>query len=65
MFGSPEMTIVATESREGEVVLIDRGRWAGRFVAAAFCDEHPPAEADTAPDRLDPELLAAQARSRV
>ncbi len=32
MFGSPEVTIVATESREGEVVLIDRGRWAPRFL---------------------------------
>ena len=32
MFGSPAVTIVATESREGEVVLIDRGRWARRFL---------------------------------
>ncbi len=32
MIGSPEVTIVATESREGEIVLIDRGRWARRFL---------------------------------
>lgn len=28
MFGSTAVTIVASDSREGEVVLIDRGRWA-------------------------------------
>ncbi len=28
MFGSTSVRVVATESREGEVVLIDRGRWA-------------------------------------
>jgi len=32
MFGSAEITVVATESREGEVVLLDRGRWTERFV---------------------------------
>ncbi len=32
MFGSPEVTIVATRSREGEVVLIDRGQWTGRLL---------------------------------
>ncbi|MCP4658541.1 MAG: aminopeptidase [bacterium] len=32
MFGSTEITIVATESREGEVVLVDRGCWTERFV---------------------------------
>ncbi len=32
MFGSTEVTIVATRSREGEVVLIDQGRWAERFL---------------------------------
>ncbi len=31
MFGSKEVTVVASECREGEVVLIDRGRWAARF----------------------------------
>lgn len=31
MFGSPEVTITAVESTEGEVVLIDRGHWADRF----------------------------------
>jgi leucyl aminopeptidase (aminopeptidase T) len=31
MFGSASVSVVATESREGEVVLIDRGRWAERF----------------------------------
>ncbi len=34
MFGSTEVSIVATRSREGEVVLIDRGEWAERFLAA-------------------------------
>ncbi len=33
MFGSPEVTVVATESLKGEVVLIDRGRWARKFLA--------------------------------
>lgn len=28
MFGSPEVSIVATRSRKGEIVLIDRGNWA-------------------------------------
>ncbi len=32
MFGSTEVTIVATSSREAEVVLIDRGRWTERFL---------------------------------
>ena len=35
MFGSAEVTIVATESREGEVGLIDRGRWEKRFLEAS------------------------------
>lgn len=30
-FGSPEVTVVAARSREGEVVLVDRGNWSGRF----------------------------------
>ncbi len=34
MFGSTEVTIVATQSREGEVVLIDRGQWTERFLTA-------------------------------
>ncbi len=34
MFGSTEVTIVATKTREGEVVLIDRGEWSERFLAA-------------------------------
>ena len=34
MFGSTEVTIVATRSREGEVVLIDRGEWTERFLSA-------------------------------
>ncbi len=33
MFGSPAVSVVASKSREGEVVLIDRGRWSERFVA--------------------------------
>ena len=32
MFGSKEVKIVATRNREGEVVLIDRGRWSERFM---------------------------------
>ncbi len=32
MFGSTLVSVFATNSREGEVVLIDRGRWAKRFV---------------------------------
>lgn len=31
MFGSKEVTIVATKSREGEVVLLERGEWSERF----------------------------------
>ncbi len=31
MFGSPAVSAVASASREGEVVLIERGRWAERF----------------------------------
>lgn len=31
MFGSKDVTIVATKSREGEVVLLDRGEWTERF----------------------------------
>ena len=31
MFGSPEVSIVATRSRKGEVGLIDRGNWAEPF----------------------------------
>ncbi len=31
MFGSASVQVVATESREGELVLISRGRWAERF----------------------------------
>ena len=32
MFGAPEVTVHATESRDGEVVLIDRGHWTRRFL---------------------------------
>jgi aminopeptidase len=32
MFGSKEVTIVATRSREGEVLLLDQGCWPERFV---------------------------------
>lgn len=32
MFGSHEVSVCATRSREGAVVLIDAGRWAERFV---------------------------------
>ncbi|MCP4663679.1 MAG: aminopeptidase, partial [bacterium] len=31
MFGSPEVTVVATQSREDEVVLLEGGRWTERF----------------------------------
>lgn len=31
MFGSPEVTIRATESRDGEVLLIENGRWTDPF----------------------------------
>ena len=31
MFGSALVSVVASESREGEVVLIDRGQWTKRF----------------------------------
>ncbi len=31
MFGSEDVTIVATRSREGEVVLLERGHWTERF----------------------------------
>ncbi len=34
MFGSAEVTIVATETAEGEVVLIENGRWTERFLDA-------------------------------
>ncbi len=34
MFGSTEVTIVATRTREGEVMLIDRGEWTERFLSA-------------------------------
>ena len=34
MFGSPEVTVVATRTRRGEVVLIDRGSWSDRFLEA-------------------------------
>ncbi len=34
MFGSTEVTITASNSREGEVVLIDRGAWSERFLSA-------------------------------
>ncbi|HEX9734368.1 MAG TPA: aminopeptidase [Thermoanaerobaculia bacterium] len=34
MFGSSEVTIVATRSVEGEVVLIENGRWTERFLEA-------------------------------
>lgn len=30
-FGSPEVTVIATDTREGEVVLLERGFWAGRL----------------------------------
>jgi aminopeptidase len=33
MFGSAAVSVLATRSREGEVVLIDQGRWADRFEA--------------------------------
>ncbi len=32
MFGSRDVTVVASESREGEVVLLEQGRWAGRLL---------------------------------
>lgn len=32
MFGSPEVTVVATKTKEGEVVLIERGGWTDRFL---------------------------------
>ena len=32
MFGSTEVTVTATETREGEVVLIDGGEWTERFL---------------------------------
>jgi len=35
MFGSPEVTVTATDTREGEVVLVDRGHWAERFLDPA------------------------------
>lgn len=31
LFGSPEVSVVATRSRRGEVVVIDRGRWVEPF----------------------------------
>jgi aminopeptidase len=31
MFGSSEVTVRATRSREGEVLLLDRGRWPKEF----------------------------------
>ena len=34
MFGSAEVTITATRTREGEVVLIERGCWTERFLDA-------------------------------
>ena len=34
MFGSPAVTVLATQSREGEVVLIEGGQWAERFSVA-------------------------------
>lgn len=34
MFGSPEVSVIATETREGAVTLIDRGHWSERFLAA-------------------------------
>ncbi len=34
MFGSTEVTIVATRTSEGEVVLLDRGEWTERFLSA-------------------------------
>ncbi len=33
MFGSASVSVVASTSREGEVVLMDRGRWVERFHA--------------------------------
>ena len=33
MFGSTEVTVTATRSRDGEVVLLDRGQWTERFLA--------------------------------
>lgn len=32
MFGSPEVDIIASDTREGEVALIQGGRWADRFL---------------------------------
>lgn len=34
MYGSPEVSIIATETREGTVTLIENGRWAERFLNA-------------------------------
>ncbi|MEM6793867.1 MAG: aminopeptidase [Acidobacteriota bacterium] len=35
MFGSPEVSVIATETREGEVTLIDNGHWTERFLEPA------------------------------
>lgn len=32
MFGSTEVSVIATDTREGEVVLIDRGSWSEPFL---------------------------------
>ncbi|MEM1176899.1 MAG: aminopeptidase [Acidobacteriota bacterium] len=34
MFGSPEVSVIATETNEGAVPLIENGRWAERFLSA-------------------------------
>jgi len=33
MFGSPEVEVLATVTREGEVVLLEGGQWHERFLA--------------------------------
>lgn len=43
MFGSPEVSVTATRTNEGEVVLIDNGRWSERFLNAG--DTGAPASA--------------------
>ena len=34
MFGSPEVSVIATETREGAVTLIDHGHWTERFLSS-------------------------------
>ncbi len=35
MFGSPEVSVVATKSRQGEVTFIERGRWTAPFAGGS------------------------------